>query len=74
MQPLPPRPIVTRAWMDKVKDLDGDGWHAYVYWSQVLSLSLPPPLPLDGDGWHAYVYWRQVLSFSLSHSTYADVC
>ena len=19
--------------MDKVKDLDGDGWHAYVYWS-----------------------------------------
>ena len=20
--------------MDKMKDLDGDGWHAYVYWSQ----------------------------------------
>ena len=34
LQPLPARPIVTREWMDKVKDLDGDGWHAYIYWSQ----------------------------------------
>jgi len=34
LQPLPARPIVTRDWMDKVKDLDGDGWHAYIYWSQ----------------------------------------
>ena len=34
LQPLPPRPLVTREWMDKMKDLDGDGWHAYIYWSQ----------------------------------------
>lgn len=34
LQPLPPRPMVTREWMDKIKDLDGDGWHAYIYWSQ----------------------------------------
>jgi hypothetical protein len=44
LHPLPPRPLVTREWMDKVKDVDGDGWHAYVYWSQcVRGVAGKPP-------------------------------
>ena len=74
LQPLPSRPLVTREWMDKEKDLDGDGWHAYVYWSQCF-LGGPgePPNPramqtvmhakdaVDTFGFPGWIYTQRAL-------------
>ena len=74
LQPLPSRPLVTREWMDKEKDLDGDGWHAYVYWSQCF-LGGPgePPNPramqtvmhskdaVDASGIPGWIYTQRAL-------------
>lgn len=73
-RPLPQRPLVTREMLDRKKDLDGDGSHTFVYWSQafrtgqisVIERTVEAKLATDRAGIPGWIYTLDILLADLA--------